>query len=413
MELQEESEPKQQEGGEEQLPENLLCHFERILHDDPLIDEVGFLHPTQFCSLDCAQDGDSNSQPSGFHRTRYFWCKDHKLAISSEILPKLYRAAWDAYCRARGAPLSPTHLMTHSKALLILCPDLLTAWNSRKMMLSVECDLKKLKEELQLCALILSNAPKNESTWSHRRWVVKQVAEHHEDMSETIDNESMLVKEIAEKSKMNYRAWRQRCWLIPYMARQQVLDELKKSKTWSELHVADNCCFHYRRSLLLALLDRRLGNGEDSISWESETFLLWKEELKWDEMLIRRYQGRESLWNHRRFLSQWWIWHLHTIEETCPSMSSQVYLFITQEIHLLSECLSEPVDEFEESRVQAELSALYILWLSKQVPALEGKLEERLDSISMGSLKDVLERACRPEKRRLWMNLLGLADQSQ
>ncbi|WVZ75343.1 hypothetical protein U9M48_023404 [Paspalum notatum var. saurae] len=418
MELlqEEESAPKQQEGGEEQLPENLLCHFERILHDDPLIDEVGFLHPTQFCSLDCAQDGDSNSQPSDFHRARYFWCRDHKLAISSEILPKLYRAAWDAYCHARGAPLSPTHLMMHTKALLILCPDLLTAWNSRKMMLSVECDLKKLKKELQLCALILSYAPKNESTWSHRRnhiefevtvchrrWVIKQVAEHHEDMSEIIEKESMLVKEIAEKSKMNYRAWRQRCWLIPYMTRQRVLDELKNSTTWSELHVADNCCFHYRRSLLLALLDSRLGNGEDSLSWESETFLLWKEELKWTEMLIKRYQGRESLWNHRRFLSQWWIQHLLTIEETCPSMSSQVYLFVTQEILLLSEFLNEPADEFEESRVQAELSALY------QVPAVKGKLEESLDS----SLKDVLERACRPEKRRLWMNLLGLADQSQ
>lgn len=148
----------------------------------------------------------------------------------------------------------------------------------------------------------------------------------------------------------------------------KVLDELKKSTRWSELHVADNCCFHYRRvsrlpmftvgttsfleaefiwlddfhiicniflepvqyvcrpellnahhdldfmlfwtsicwhfpmdsthpvcqpvwliicvftdllvasskSLLLALLESRLGNGEDPLSWESETNLLWK-----------------------------------------------------------------------------------------------------------------------------------------
>lgn len=25
-----------------------------------------------------------------------------------------------------------------------------------------------------------------------------------------------------QKSKMNYRAWRHRCWLIPYMTREQV-----------------------------------------------------------------------------------------------------------------------------------------------------------------------------------------------
>jgi len=73
----------------------------------------------------------------------------------------------------------------------------------------------------------------------------------------------------------------------------KVLDELNKSTRWSELHVADNCCFHYRRSLLLALLDSRLENREDSLCWESETYLLWKEELRWNEMLIRRHQGRE------------------------------------------------------------------------------------------------------------------------
>jgi protein prenyltransferase alpha subunit repeat containing protein 1 len=48
----------------------------------------------------------------------------------------------------------------------------------------------------------------------------------------------------------------------------------------------------------------------------------------------------------------------------------------------------------------------------QQVPAVKGKLEERLHSVSLGKLKDVLAGACRPEKRRFWMNLLGLADQS-
>ncbi|CAN6329723.1 unnamed protein product [Urochloa humidicola] len=395
---------------EEQLADDLLHHFERILHHDPLIDEVGFLHPAQFRTLGCGQDGDSASQQAPGFQHRYFWCRDHKLAICSEILPKLYRAARDAYFKVRNAPSQAACLMSLTKALLILCPDMLTAWNSRKMVLLEKYDFTKLKDELQLCALILSYSPKNESTWSHRRWVLKQVAEQHQDIAELVEKESVLVKEIAERSKMNYRAWRHRCWLIPYMTRKQVLDELKKSTRWSELHVADNCCFHYRRSLLLALLDSRLENREDSLSWESETYLLWKEELRWNEMLIRRYHGRESLWNHRRFLSQWWIQQLLAVKKTCPSMTSQVDLFITQEISLLSECLNDPADEFGESCVQAELSALYILWISKQVPAVKGKLEERLHSVSIVGLKDVLVRACRPEKRRLWMNLVGLAD---
>ncbi|KAL6899776.1 hypothetical protein ACP4OV_006434 [Aristida adscensionis] len=397
----------------------LLHQFESVLHQDPLIDEVGFLHPTQFCSLDCVQS--ENSVPEFL--SRYFWCRDHKLAVCSEILPNLYRAARDAYNSARTAhdvPLPTNDLMTHSKALVILCPDFLTAWNSRKMVLSLGYDFTRLEDELKLCALILSYSPKNESTWSHRRWVLKKLTEQHQDLREFIEKESVLVKEIAEKllqivcskiilqllqkSKMNYRAWRHRCWLIPYMTREQVLDELKKSTKWSELHVADSCCFHYRRSLLLALLDSRLESRKDSISGESETHLLWKEELSWDETLIRRYQGRESLWIHRRFLSRWWIQHLLTVEETCPSPTSLVDLFVSEEINLMSECLNASPDEFEVSRVQAELAALYILWISKQVPGLKVRLEERMHY----SMEDMLGGACMPEKRRLWMNLLGL-----
>uniref|UniRef100_A0A0D9V478 Uncharacterized protein n=1 Tax=Leersia perrieri TaxID=77586 RepID=A0A0D9V478_9ORYZ len=216
-----------------QLGEGILHHFEQILHQDPLIDEVGFLHPTQFQALEHSQTGDWTSEAPECP-WRYFWCKDHKLAISMEILPKLYRAARLAYTNsaaAKDGPLMETDLMRHSKALLILCPDMLTAWNSR-------------------------------------RWVIKKVSEHDQDDSELIERESLLVKEIAEKSKMNYRAWRHRCWLIPYMTRKQ--------------------------SLLLALLDScHVEDTEDILDRKSEVQLMWKEELAWNEMLIRRYQGRE------------------------------------------------------------------------------------------------------------------------
>ncbi|KQK23521.1 hypothetical protein BRADI_1g74340v3 [Brachypodium distachyon] len=221
---------------------DLLLHdFERILHDDPNIDEVGFLHPTQMDSLPLL----------GSNKSPYLWCSDHKLAISTHVLPDLYRAARQAHSKAATTSPSadaPALIMLHSKALLILCPDSFTAWNSRKKVLSADHNLTQLEAELQFCALILSYALKNESTWSHRRWVITKLAQSHQDMPQIIDKESVLVKQIAEKSKMNYRAWRHRCWLIPYMKPKQVLDELNKSIKWGELHVADNCCFHYRRT---------------------------------------------------------------------------------------------------------------------------------------------------------------------
>uniref|UniRef100_A0A453HTC7 Uncharacterized protein n=2 Tax=Aegilops tauschii subsp. strangulata TaxID=200361 RepID=A0A453HTC7_AEGTS len=177
--------------------------------------------------------------------------------------------------------------------------------------------------------------------------------------------------------------------MLAYSLHENKTDELNKSKKWAELHVADNCSFHYRRSLLLALLDGA-ANREDSLICQSEAYLMWKEELRWNETLIRRYQGRESLWNHRRFLSQWWVQHLLSCEETSLSNESLADLFLSQEIHLLSDCLGAPGDEFGETRVQ-------------QDAAVKGKVEERLKSV--GSLKEVLARAC-PEKSRLWTHLL-------
>jgi protein prenyltransferase alpha subunit repeat containing protein 1 len=41
--------------------------------------------------------------------------------------------------------------------------------------------------------------------------------------------------------------------------------------------------------------------------------------------------------------------------------------FVAQEVNLLRECMNAPSDEFEESRVQAELAALYIIWISKAI----------------------------------------------
>jgi hypothetical protein len=73
----------------------------------------------------------------------------------------------------------------------------------------------------------------------------------------------------------------------------------------------------------------------------------------------------QSLWIHRRFLSQWWIQQSLSCEET--SSISSVDTFVAQEVNLLRECMNAPSDEFEESRVQAELAALYIIWISKAI----------------------------------------------
>lgn len=213
---------------------NLLAQLERILELDPLIDEVAFIHPSQFATLK-EEIGDSLRLEDRDHESTSFWNRDHKLGISTQILIPVYKAAKHAFISALRQYKTPSNLsgksqddtlaievMIHSKALLLLSCDFATAWNARKLILSNKRLLPILMDELRLSALVLSYSPKSEQAWSHRRWVVNAISGNCSTLQWIIERESELVEKIAERSKMNYRAWNHRCWLVSFMTREQV-----------------------------------------------------------------------------------------------------------------------------------------------------------------------------------------------
>ncbi|PON62567.1 Protein prenyltransferase, alpha subunit [Trema orientale] len=296
-----------------------------------------------------------------------------------------------------------TEVMNHSRALLLLSCDFGTAWHSRKLVVSKKHPLSFFMYELHLSALVLSYAPKCEHAWSHRRWVIKSIAGRCSILQEILEKESELVEKIAERSKMNYRAWNHRSWLVPYMSTKQVLYELKKSRNWAGLHVADNSCFHYRRRLMLRILE----DSSDKLIVVSSEYTvdinqLWKEELEWNEMLIKLYVGREALWLHRRFLAlvlikRLSIGHLGLGE------------FVDNEFHLLTSCSTVRDSNFEDHQSQALYSAAYMLWSVKLIPQLHGiEFQEKLGA---QNLKSFLNEAC-PEKSFLWDHLMGYEEAS-
>uniref|UniRef100_M4EFI3 Uncharacterized protein n=1 Tax=Brassica campestris TaxID=3711 RepID=M4EFI3_BRACM len=293
-----------------------------------------------------------------------FWNQDHKLGISTDILIQLckvakhaFLAAFKEYKRHENAcaesltnnissgvscPTLESKVMKHSQAALLLSSDFGTAWNARKLILSKQkLPLEAFTEELRLSRLILSNSPKSEPTWSHRRWIIKMISRSSSTQQEIINKESELVESIGERSKMNYRAWYHRCWLVSvsYMTIEQVIQELKKSKRWAGLHVADSSCFHYRR----------------------------------------------ALWLHRRFLSLNWIMYFcrNQLSETGESIftNEETGIFIGNEIHLLESSMTVPDNKFEDFQAQALHASVYMLWLTKLLDE-EGKWEEMLAVIS-------------------------------
>lgn len=207
---------------EEEKGVDLLNQLEHILESDPLIDEVGFIHPSQFFILNEEAGG---VLPSSNHHLLQsedgissFWNRDHKLGISIDILLPLYRAAKNAFMaaiaqyKAHGNPSVKeeksgdenischleSEVMKHSRALLLLSSDFGTAWNSRKLVLSKKQDLSMFMDEFLLSALVLSYSPKSEQAWSHRRWVIKMIAGNYTYLQEVLGKESELVEKIAE-----------------------------------------------------------------------------------------------------------------------------------------------------------------------------------------------------------------------
>ncbi|XP_028751322.1 protein prenyltransferase alpha subunit repeat-containing protein 1 isoform X2 [Neltuma alba] len=429
---------------------NLLHQLEDIFENDPLIDEMGYIHPSQFSLLndESGIPGDSPEEvlhPSA-ERTAssveslldasnqenlYFWNRDHKLGISTQILLQLYRSAKQSFMSAfkqykasniqsdkvvdsSYAFPSCDHLesilMRHSRSLLLLSCDFITAWNCRKYVLSKKNQPSVFMDELHLSALVLSYAPKSEQAWSHRRWVIKSISANCSNFNEILEKESELVEKIAERSKMNYRAWNHRCWLVSYMKTEQVLHELKRARNWAAQHIADNSCFHYRRRLLLKILEDSSCRRCVSSGYNFDMEQLWKDELDWNRTLVNRFVGREALWLHRRFLSSCWINHFLTESSNTSNASKETASkyhefgeFLENELCLAKSCSTILDNDFEDLQSQAKHSACYILWLRTQVPKpLENELLEKLRGVD---LLNLLNKSC-PERSSLFNDIM-------
>ncbi|KAI3499758.1 hypothetical protein L1887_35567 [Cichorium endivia] len=89
------------------------------------IDEVGFVHPSQFAAIN-----DISDTSQAYTTDLSFWIKNHKLGISTESIHPLYTAAKHAFMSSlqqykrvkldtsSSLTTIETELMKHSRALL-------------------------------------------------------------------------------------------------------------------------------------------------------------------------------------------------------------------------------------------------------------------------------------------------------
>ncbi|CAM6114677.1 unnamed protein product [Calypogeia fissa] len=522
----------------------LLSQLDRIFQSDPLIDELGFVHPSQLTSLHAADESTTNDLPfpnAETNNTRgstisastgaeepharadcsrksehgvdrldteglsfqeeegvdvlpydptAFWCGDHKLAVSMLALAPMYKCARAAFMSIRSdykkllqaeegpwsAQQSETvgvigtmpslveykcyeksntaaeklrledNLMSYSRALVLINCDYASAWSTRRrVILSRAVNHELLSEELRMAGVVLSCGPKSEETWAYRRWVINQMISggiSQPELDLLLEAESKLVEAVAERSLMNYRAWRHRCWLVSQMSFLQVGIELHRTKAWASSHVADNCCFHFRRTLLLKLVNskvpernqlslRKMTVVEKEMDMKSlrvslldgpVTTVLWKEEMDWTKDLIQLYIGREALWIHLRFLLFSWVEQVGPMficrisrtalanDEKVSGDMKETLCDIYIEQAFVDDCLCACSSVLTEAGDrQREFAATYRLWL-RLVGQQQNKPSGRngcqtTHQDDFDSLEQLLHDVA-PYRKQLWAGLL-------
>ncbi|XP_067263423.1 protein prenyltransferase alpha subunit repeat-containing protein 1 [Chanodichthys erythropterus] len=251
--------------------------------------------------------------------------------------------------RQRKQWLDREALVDITCTLLLLNPDFTTAWNVRKELLQCgvlnpEKDLylgklalskhpkspetwihrrwvlQRLQEECSSSGQELKDQAEPRGDALRRRQC--------ERLQRVLQEEMRVCTDAAGRYPSNYNAWSHRIWVLQNMAKGNLKvlhDELSSTRLWVSMHVSDHSGFHYRQHLLKALArelsqagERDLHptqqpNGESTAGASDDNHRndvipqLFHQEMEFCTDLIESYPGHETLWCHRRHV--FYLWH--------------------------------------------------------------------------------------------------------
>ncbi|KAJ8414961.1 hypothetical protein AAFF_G00024840 [Aldrovandia affinis] len=161
-----------------------------------------------------------------------------------------------------------------------------------------------------------------------------------ERLQRALQEEMKVCTEAAGRYPSNYNAWSHRIWVLQNMAKGNLKilhDELSSMKLWVSMHVSDHSGFHYRQFLLKALVGElsqaaerasahlphpsadlhcghRANGGVTAAEDCQRTGVpeLFEGEMELCTDLIESYPGHETLWCHRRHV--FFLWHHWKLE---------------------------------------------------------------------------------------------------
>ncbi|KAJ3130976.1 Protein prenyltransferase alpha subunit repeat-containing protein 1 [Physocladia obscura] len=183
-----------------------------------------------------------------------------------------------------------TELDRSSRCLLLLNPEIYSAWNARKKLLCLKS--LSISEELALVDLVLSKHPKRPSAWTHRAWLLPKVLDSTKTL---IEREQFLKQEIkvcnqaAQRHRMNYHAWTYRLKVVRDAPLQFKLHAFRDTRSYISSHISEHSAFAHALSVLEFLF-------QDTDFTEHDAQELFNAELKDAMRLIVAYPGHKSPW---------------------------------------------------------------------------------------------------------------------
>lgn len=193
--------------------------------------------------------------------------------------------------------------------ILLINPQLQSAWYVRKELLSHTIEAQAFQHELRLNKILLVKHFKSEHAYMHRRWLIKRLLKSDQSIvlnKQFLLNEIDFIYKISFKIKSNYYCWSYiNYFLIQYFnfyanlfdSKSDKVEFMNKllnthQKNVLELNVSDNCVFNYRLNLLNLII-----SNENSIKFN----LIVNEFLIVDDLLFR-YYIYQTVWNYRKYL---------------------------------------------------------------------------------------------------------------
>lgn len=166
--------------------------------------------------------------------------------------------------RARASGATDARTSAAAEKLLLMCPDVLTAWNVRRSAVEAndvggedaetsETTRDWWSDELRVSESALRSSPKSYPSWYHRKWTVQRMIRtmgpDSSEVRETLKREAALCAKLLELDDRNFHCWAYRRFVVEALGR-TMEEEMEYTLTKIENNFSNYSAWHQRSAIL-------------------------------------------------------------------------------------------------------------------------------------------------------------------